>query len=203
MESGRRQHPHRLDFGHKSPGRHCPPQRRNLARPAAAMSAASRWRRPLRFADRRHRRRAPLQRHFPAMATPRHMLVDDQHACDYHLASRCVRPAPQPLIDKGNYMSGLGPGPDNSTTGASRIATIRLTSFSKPLRKSAVCVSSGVSSKYRFARRISVDPRGSGLASLRAVTTAPTISERASSRPFWYSVSFTISIPSRRNGSAV
>ena len=28
-----------------------------------------------------------------AMATPRHMLVDDQHACDYHLASRCVRRA--------------------------------------------------------------------------------------------------------------
>ena len=27
------------------------------------------------------------------MATPRHMLVDDQHACDYHVASRCVRRA--------------------------------------------------------------------------------------------------------------
>ncbi len=27
------------------------------------------------------------------MATPRHMLVDDQQACDYHLASRCVRRA--------------------------------------------------------------------------------------------------------------
>ena len=27
------------------------------------------------------------------MATPRHMLVDDHHACDYHIASRCVRRA--------------------------------------------------------------------------------------------------------------
>ncbi len=29
----------------------------------------------------------------PVMATPRHMLVDGQQACDYHLASRCVRRA--------------------------------------------------------------------------------------------------------------
>ena len=54
--------------------------------------ATQRQTRP-RFADRTYRRRAPGAATLPTVATPRYKLVDPEHPCAYHLASRCVRRA--------------------------------------------------------------------------------------------------------------
>ena len=62
-------------------------------RKAGATSWATQRQTRPRFADRTYRRRAPGAATLPTVATPRYKLVDPEHPCAYHLASRCVRRA--------------------------------------------------------------------------------------------------------------
>ena len=57
------------------------------------MSWATRQQWLPRFFDQGYRRSNPGSATLPAMATPRHKLVDPERPCAYHLASRCVRRA--------------------------------------------------------------------------------------------------------------
>ena len=57
------------------------------------MSWATRQQWLPRFFDQDYRRSNPGSATLPAMATPRHKLVDPERPCAYHLASRCVRRA--------------------------------------------------------------------------------------------------------------